>query len=254
MAFIECKPTVALLPFVDAFWLVKQGAPKTARILPDGCQDVVVDTHNPALSQVIGTIPRFVDANYSTPTALFGIRFKPAALIHLIPIPQDLLYNQVVDLSAVCRPLARRIAQIEPLDPMSFSQWVAAVEPILLAQLSTPSPFVQRVTSAVEAILQAKGQIRVGSLTSQLCLSERQLERHFVQQVGMAPKRLIDLVRFRALTHLLQEHSHLSLAEIAFRAGYYDSAHLTRVCKQLAGQLPSQFEGRRMSAFYNSEG
>ncbi|MCK8495242.1 helix-turn-helix domain-containing protein [Spirosoma sp. RP8] len=254
MAYLEYKPNLALQPFIDAFWMVKPQAGKTTRILPDACQDVVIPVHDPGHCQLMGTITTYVDSHYPTSNSLVGIRFKPGALANFIPVPQHLLTSQVIELDAVYRPLADTLSQIELVNTdISLSQWITAVEPILLNQLVTHARPDPRVTVAVSSILQTKGQISVSALADQVCLSQRQLERHFMHRVGLAPKPLIELVRFRALTQLLKQHPDWSLTEMAFQMGYYDSAHLARTFKHYAGEVASGFQGRIMSGFYKAK-
>jgi AraC-like DNA-binding protein len=90
----------------------------------------------------------------------------------------------------------------------------------------------------------------VGSLTSSLSISERQLRRRLGSAVGLAPKPLHRMLRFQgflALTQLAislgRRPAEEGLARLAADLGYADQAHLTRECLSLTGMTPGAFLG-----------
>ena len=242
MAYQQQQPTRRLRPFIDGYWMVKTTGTgeNRPRILPDGCQDIIINTNDPGSVRLVGTMTSHAAALCSEPV-LFGVRFKPAGLAVFAPVPQSELRDQVLTLESVCRPLATAFTQIAVPGSHSFAEWVAVIEPLLLRSLIKATLPDRRVLVAVESILTTNGQVSIRQLTNDVCVSERQLERLFAQSVGIAPKPLSEIVRFRALCHLLIEQPNLSLTDAAFSMGYYDSAHLTRVFKRLSGELPSRF-------------
>jgi AraC-like DNA-binding protein len=81
----------------------------------------------------------------------------------------------------------------------------------------------------------------VGSLTSSLYISERQLRRRCQAAVGLAPKALHRMLRFQgflALAHGRGGHP-AELARLAAEAGYADQSHLTRECLRLSALSPA---------------
>jgi transcriptional regulator GlxA family with amidase domain len=94
------------------------------------------------------------------------------------------------------------------------------------------------------------GRLRVDALAAGLGLSARSLERLFLEQLGLTPKRLVRLVRLRRVLARLEAGSFGTLAELALTCGYSDQPHLTRDFKQLTGRLPGEkeaFRGRRIA-------
>ena len=88
---------------------------------------------------------------------------------------------------------------------------------------------VHRLASRAEASLPA--------LCRELGISERQLRRRVVSQVGYGPKRLARVLRLRRA--LADARAGTGLAEAAFVAGYADQSHFTHDCTELAGLPPS---------------
>jgi AraC family transcriptional regulator len=64
--------------------------------------------------------------------------------------------------------------------------------------------------------------------------------RLFKQSMGITPHQYILQSRINKAKYLLQ-HSKLSIAEIAVRAGFCDQSHLTRYFKRMLGVTPKQF-------------
>jgi len=69
----------------------------------------------------------------------------------------------------------------------------------------------------------------------------RQLERIFMQHVGIGPKAFINFVRYQfAIQNIRESYSAQSLVDISFDCGYYDHAHLANEIKKYCGVSPSQ--------------
>jgi transcriptional regulator GlxA family with amidase domain len=91
----------------------------------------------------------------------------------------------------------------------------------------------------VDIIAAAPSQTRIGELSRELNISERQLRRRFEQAIGYGPKTFGRVLRFRTFLDLVEEHGY-PLAQAAAEAGYSDQAHLTRECKDLSGLPPTE--------------
>ncbi|WP_251149964.1 helix-turn-helix domain-containing protein [Cellulosimicrobium sp. Marseille-Q4280] len=72
--------------------------------------------------------------------------------------------------------------------------------------------------------------------------SVRTVERHFARAVGIAPRRVRQIERAREAVARLQEGR--SIADVAYRLGYADQAHLTRDLKRLTGHTPGRSRER----------
>lgn len=70
--------------------------------------------------------------------------------------------------------------------------------------------------------------------------SHRYFVERFRRGVGLAPKEFFRVRRFNLALRLIRGTSH-SLAEIAFRAGYADQAHLSREFREMSGVSPSAY-------------
>lgn len=88
---------------------------------------------------------------------------------------------------------------------------------------------------AVNLIIEKKGLIKVKALAVQVFMSERKLERQFLEKVGVSPKTYANIWRFQNALKLLQFRGIERLGEIVQQAGYYDISHFMKDLKQKTG-------------------
>jgi AraC-like DNA-binding protein len=90
------------------------------------------------------------------------------------------------------------------------------------------------------------GQLPIADLVGELGCSNRHLVTRFREQIGLPPKTIGRLMRFRAAVSRLELDDGRRFAEIAQSCGYYDQAHLNREFRQLAGTSPGEFVARML--------
>jgi len=98
------------------------------------------------------------------------------------------------------------------------------------------------VIHASQALRQSGGQISVSALARQIGLSERQLERRFIDQIGISPKTFARILRFQSVVQ--QRKNGKRWLDAAIDSGYFDQAHLVNDIKSLTGLLPRDFFAR----------
>jgi transcriptional regulator GlxA family with amidase domain len=76
-------------------------------------------------------------------------------------------------------------------------------------------------------------------------VSTRRLRELFVREVGVSPKRLARILRFRAALERLAAAPAVDLTQLALECGYYDQAHLDRDFRELASMTPSEYRVAR---------
>ena len=200
MAYREL-PTTG--PLLACLW-TNEGGPRTHRILPDACVDIV---------SVGGTLHVAGPATRAHLTtaggATFGVRFRIGAAGAALGLPA----SELLDLNV-------------PLEDV----WGTA-------------PEVTNVDELARAVLERGGEAdplvraaATGTPRERLGIGDRQLRRRFLDAVGYGPKTLERILRFQRFLM----HQGDDLARAALDAGYADQAHLTRECTRLAGLPPAQ--------------
>jgi AraC-like DNA-binding protein len=98
-----------------------------------------------------------------------------------------------------------------------------------------------RVRAVARAIRETGGLVSIEWLAGRVAMSRRHLERRFLDEVGLAPKRLARITRFqKALLVLDLAEPRRRGAVTAAACGYADQSHFIREFQQLAGCSPSK--------------
>jgi AraC-like DNA-binding protein len=101
-------------------------------------------------------------------------------------------------------------------------------------------------TRAAGSLLRdARGALRVDGLADAAAVSPRRLRELFLREVGIPPKRLARILRFREALEQLATAPAVDLTRLALACGYYDQAHLYRDFRELAAMTPLDYLTRR---------
>lgn len=179
----------------------------------------------------------------SGPASCLQVDLTPIGAHMLLGIPMYEVANRVVDVEDVLpsslRELPERLA-----DARSWEARFALVDDALAAALADARKPSAEIVWAWNALVRTSGRVPVGALAERLGRSRRHLSARFREQVGLSPKAVARILRFRRAVELLQKPPARSLAELAFECGYYDQAHLNRDFRKFAGTSPGDFARR----------
>jgi len=234
LTYRERAPHPALADDIACTW--SDSARPGLRVLPDGCIDIVWIGDEALTVAGPDTAANVIGLPEGTRTV--GVRFRPGRAPGFLGARADELTNQSVGLDALWGPEAAVIAEALAMAP-SIEGKQAILEAALLERLADARRVDNDVDAAVEVIAAAPSRTRIGALSRDLNISERQLRRRFEQAIGYGPKTFGRVLRFRAFLALVEEQGY-SLAAAAAEAGYADQAHLTRECNDLAGLAPTE--------------
>ena len=234
----EFAPPAHLGKHIVCFW--RHGAtslPTTARVIPDGCVDIV--WVNDQAPHVAGPMTRPMLYSIESGTEIIALRLRPGVARRLLGENAKALLNQDVPLRDLWRG-DRAAPWVEVTAERSASAKLAAIAEAVTSRLRTegePDDFVMHA-----AAWMAGHPFALLAELSGLCgLSERQMRRHFDEAIGYGPKTLQRILRLQRLLWLASHESTPvpSLAQLAFAAGYADQSHMTRDVVALTGASPS---------------
>jgi transcriptional regulator GlxA family with amidase domain len=119
---------------------------------------------------------------------------------------------------------------------------IDAIERSLLKRTARASASTDATVIACIDTLRGAGRtIRLDELGARFGLSSRQLERRFNDAVGMGPRLLASILRFRAVFDALSASPRAPWLAAAIDAGYFDQAHMIRDFRRFAGAAPQSF-------------
>ena len=81
-------------------------------------------------------------------------------------------------------------------------------------------------------ILLYQEALEINQLSKENFISSRQMERLFCEYIGMAPKKLSNLVRYQYLWKDIVSQSNFDIASAVSKYGYTDLSHIMREFKR----------------------
>ena len=91
------------------------------------------------------------------------------------------------------------------------------------------------------------GMIRVLQLCEIYNITPRSLERHFMEEIGIPAKELLQIFRINRAIRMLAEEPDANLAGLSYLSGYFDQSHFIRDIKKITGSSPGQLQGTEAS-------
>lgn len=99
-----------------------------------------------------------------------------------------------------------------------------------------------KVELAIDLIIRENGKITVKALTEQLFMTERTLQRQFIEYIGIPPKKFASIVQFQTSISQISAEAVSRLTDIVYENGYTDQSHFIRSFKKYAGKKPTDFK------------
>jgi len=250
--YTEIQSLAPLNTVVECFWALESDAgvaeQKTERIVPDGCVEVILNFAEPFAQHeldsvtvqprnfIVGQMTRPILISPTGPVQLIGIRFHPGGTRPFFGLPMREVTNQVVELGSFARSLEARLQSAASHLP-DLQDKIAALQKVLLKILQDSKKDFALLRIATR-IVESSGMIAVDDLAAEAGLSNRQLERRFLSEVGVGPKLLSRILRFQQVFRAVDANEH-AWPTIAVDCGYYDQAHLIRDFRQFAHETPA---------------
>jgi AraC-like DNA-binding protein len=262
MRYEEFPPPAPVAACVACLWTLT-GAGDTAAfdlILPDGRPELVVHRGDPFRQRlasgatrrqprrlVVGQMTGAVALAPGRRVESIGVRFTPAGLSPLCGFAQADLADRLVAVDDLQQaPLLQTLAAAAAGAPTTVAA-LDALRDLLVRVYATAPPPDPGLLRAVVAIAESGGDVAMDALAATAGVSSRWLERHFQNAVGVSPKRLARLVRFRRVLAALDANPADRGAAVALDHGYYDQAHFIADFRAFAGDAPRRFVDRRLA-------
>ncbi len=233
MSYREHPPHATLAPWLQCTWQRRAEPGPPARVLPDGCIDVVwIEGRG---TRVVGPNTTAFLAALPTGTRVVGARLRPGAAPALLGVHAQALRDASVGLAEVWGDEGARLAGALEEHPDPVAVLRAALQ-ARRARAQAPDPLVREAVRRL-----ARPGADVASLAGELYVSERQLRRRVSTAVGYGPKRLARVLRLGRALAAARAGEELAWAAIA--AGYTDQAHFAHECRALARVPASELIG-----------
>ncbi|MBJ7319929.1 MAG: helix-turn-helix domain-containing protein [Alphaproteobacteria bacterium] len=239
----EFAPPPALRPFVRTIWTyaAPDPSPTIQRIAPDGCPELVFDLGAPYAEQgedglfrlqppalFAGQMTRPLIMHPTGPTELVAVRFEPDGARDFLGLPLSTATDRRLD-------MVERLAGFAP-PPADPEGQVAAFVTWLEDQRRRTAwridPVVRAEITAAEAEAPAPAPVSARAASAQ-----RALQRRFADRVGVSPRLLRSIFRFRRVfDHAARPGEDVEgWLEAGLQAGYFDQPQMARDFRRFLG-------------------
>ena len=235
--YIEIQPCEALKPYICCFWgthkpnlSVNSPGIKDKLVIPDTCMDIIfnINVDKNELDGLFAGIcdTAFMDnAQNATPNmSCFAIRFYSWAVPLFSDESMKHTLNSFFEIEAFFNNFKRDLYDILIGNPIIHDK-VDKVQRYLINRMDFNKQN-NNVLNAIYKVLESKGTANISELASFTAVSQRQLERLFLEYVGVSPKKLSGLVRYQYLWQDILFNRSFNIHDGVCKYGYTDQSHL----------------------------
>lgn len=202
-----------------------------------------IDSDFLPISFVYGQLDIFKNIFCYGQTSLLIVVFHPHRFHWLLGIHANELINKIIDL----RLLFAKGGEGEELTNRLFEcasdlERIQIIELFLIALSKNIKHEVPPlILSSIDYILSNRGLITVDKLIQNERTTPRNLDRKFMESIGIAPRRFANIVKQNIYLKGLRDRQRVKLADLAYETGYYDYAHAFREFKKITGVTPHEY-------------
>ena len=175
---------------------------------------------------------------------IFGVCFRPGGAYPFFSyVPRELV-NGYAEIDDIWGSMGLGIVDRIQDDCHNTRERIDFLDCHFLRHLDKNQRMDPCIDAALDVIEAHKGQVNIDLLASLVGLSSRQLERRFKELVGLSPKQLCRILRFKnVFKHLATSPTHCWVST-ALDCGYFDQSHMIRDFKHYTGTSPAAYFAR----------
>lgn len=269
MHYDEILPSPHLRKYIKCFWVLAQiddSFPNSSEtVLPDGLMEIVFNLADrfrryysngkieiQPTAIMVGQMRQAIQIEPLGKINLFGVRFQTIGAYHFFKFSMDELTDKIERLDSIC-DVDDRYLEEQINEALTTQERIAIIEKFLTKIIAKGKSVNKATEVAIGKIIQNSGLVSVNGIAKEVGISQRQLERHFLQKVGVSPKFFSRIIRLKNVLSALQSQQNQNLSDLALSFGYYDHAHFTHEFKEFAGKSPGEFlktENRMSELFF----
>jgi len=185
-------------------------------------------------------VPVILDVEEDAPTKTIGIEFCPQGAYRFFHLAMSDLQNQIYSLSDVLGNTGKQLTEYIN-DAASVQHKIVLLQQFLLKQLSLHNED-SIFEYCVEKITSSKGMMTIKDLEKKTGYSSRWLNMKFNDKLGVSPKNLSSVIRFKQYYQAFVNDNQESFFRNDFYELYYDQSHFIKDFRRFTGLPPKMFE------------
>jgi AraC-like DNA-binding protein len=241
-----------LQPYVHHYWILKSRRASMSQIvMPMTCMKWMFHRKRPFFidgitqdsmkATIVGVYDKAIRIQSHEEIELVVVFFQPYASKTVMNIPCQEFAYQSVDIDDIgvieFHDLKSRI-----LDATTTEECIGIIENFILSRLiKSPNNVYLKPMAEVFSRMNANPEVKVNELAHTACLSERQLRRVFVDQVGMRPKQIQRMMRFQQAVKAMLSSVTPDIESLIYKYGYLDHSHFNHEFHEISGLSPTEY-------------
>ena len=260
MQFKNITPIPQLQNHIEKMWLFessgKMPVDDMKLVVPNGNLKLTISYQNGIVAAINGKtfvskehditltglidVPVILDADEDTITETIGIEFSPQGAYRFFHFNLNEIQNKIYSLSDVLGNAGKQLTE-QIAYTTSIQQKIFLVQKFLLTQLALLDEDLI-FEYCVKKIQLSKGTTSIKELEKKTGYSSRWLNMKFKNKLGISPKNLSSIIRFKQYYQALISEDEKSFFKNNFYELYYDQSHFIKSFKRFTGLPPTRFE------------
>jgi AraC-like DNA-binding protein len=256
--YAEILPGPLLKPYIRCFWSAtgpeaagNSDPSERSLVVPDTCMDIVFEKNmrtGRITDRFYGINNRPFWATRNPGTSVFAIRFYFWTVPFFADAPMTKTLNVISEIQAYFSAM-RQDFLILLQKTSDLRSPVRTAEDILLRKLNGNKQN-SNVLNAVYRLLKTKGRSRISTLSADISVSRRHLERLFLEFCGASPKTIARLIRYQFLWQEIVKQEPFDVQDAVYSYGFTDQSHLLKEFIKLHSLTPARAKSLAYSGFY----
>lgn len=259
MKLTTIAPSPEIAPWIHHFWIFESpiGLPSDDLrvVVPNGRHKLIVPWRNaltassPAATQTHGAGDAVLIGLWEQPTTLvsepretvtIGVEFLPHGLTRFFPAAAREFTERIVPVTDALGRVGRALLDRVMNEP-SPSAAAQVIDRFLVDRFRASAAHAPLVDAALSLLHESGYTMQINELEARMGYSRRYLHALFVDQVGLAPKKLSSVMLFERLYRQFSQDKSASALRDDAVALYADQSHFIRHFKRFTGFSPTAF-------------
>ena len=262
MRFQNIEPHPLLKGYIEKMWVFESSGRMPVDdlklVVPNGKIKLTVAFRNGVVAAMNGQlfaskeqaisltglvdVPVILDVDEDVATGTLCAEFNPKGAYRFFRMRLNDIKNQIRPLNDILGTVAKKLEE-QISDVESIEGKVALLQQFLLKQflLLEEDPIFEY---CVAKIISSNGKITIKELEKKTGYSSRWLNMKFADKLGISPKNLSTIIRFKQYYNAVANNDELSFMKNYFYDFYYDQSHFMKEFKRFTGLPYSGFESK----------
>jgi len=258
--FHHIQPQGSLKNYIEKMWVFKSPGKMPVDdmklVVPNGNIKLTISYRNGVVAAVNGNtfasqenditltglidVPVILDVEENVATETIGIEFNPQGAYRFFHFSLNDIQNRIYSLTDLLGNTGKQLVE-QVGNAATAQQKIVVLQQFLIRQLALHKEDLI-FNYCIEKITASNGCITIKELEKKTGYSSRWLNMKFNDKLGVSPKNLSSIIRFKQYYQAFINNSGKSFSRNDFYHSYYDQSHFIKDFKRFTGLSPSKFE------------